>query len=197
MQQVYWVINIFQWKISRERNIWKGIPAFADRMFQTQIFVPFPQSHIWYQYFVFFCFVVVVVVVRGRFAVNGTGLYKRWMRFLVKIYQSWIWHRPICLTCVNGKQPLFCLMNRLFLCRPRYRRSCYGHYNYTISSLKKYSMSSKNAHLTSICFPFFVSFCFVLTFCLFVFSLCRFLKTRENTIFAANTFAVMQHSRLR
>ena len=150
--------------------MWKGIPVFADGMFQTKILVRFPRTHLWYLYFVFFCFLIGCCCCCGRFAVKGTGLYKRWMRFLDEIYQSWICHQPN--ACVNGKQPLFCLMNRLLLWRPRYRRSCYGHYNYAISTLAKCSMSSKNVHWTSIrlhVFFFFVLFRFVLIFvCLFV-----------------------------
>ena len=35
----------FQWKISREqRNVWKGSPVFPNRMFQTEIRVPFVQT---------------------------------------------------------------------------------------------------------------------------------------------------------
>ena len=37
-----------------QQNIWKGSPVFPDGIFQTEIRVPFLQSHLWYQYQPFF-----------------------------------------------------------------------------------------------------------------------------------------------
>ena len=34
----------------QQRNIWKSSPVFADGIFQTEICVPFLQSHLWYQF---------------------------------------------------------------------------------------------------------------------------------------------------
>ena len=52
---------------SREqRSIWKGSPVFPNGIFQTEIRVPFLQSHLWYRVL---AFAVVLLV-------NGTDLYE-------------------------------------------------------------------------------------------------------------------------
>ena len=44
----FWVFRTENFR--EQRNIWKGSPVFPDEIFQTEIRVPFPQSHLWYQF---------------------------------------------------------------------------------------------------------------------------------------------------
>ena len=46
--RTFWVVSAENfWE---QRNIWKGIPVFPNGMFQTEICVPFLQSHLRYQF---------------------------------------------------------------------------------------------------------------------------------------------------
>ena len=40
----------FPENVWEQQNIWKGSPVFPDGIFQTEIRVPFLQSHLWYQF---------------------------------------------------------------------------------------------------------------------------------------------------
>ena len=99
MDHDFWVLPKENFR--EQRNIWKGSPVFPDGIFQTEIGVPFLQSHLWYQFQAFAAFsdernwfVEMVNAIPGR---NLSVL--NFANHLPKQWTDRFAH-------VNGKQPL-------------------------------------------------------------------------------------------
>ena len=95
-------------KFREKLIIWNVVPVFPDGMFQTEIRVPFLDSHLRYQFQAF----------ATIYLKNGTDLCKWYTRFRGEMYQSWPVHGfclPFTQTVtdwfadVNGKINHLCL----------------------------------------------------------------------------------------